>query len=80
MRKMSFKLNKELKNVFAVGRCRYLGCHRIPAFLLTTVFLQRKTPGGLSLTLSSFAFVVRCFQALSQCLMTDVSRPKLLQI
>lgn len=32
---------------------------------LTTVFLQRRTPGGLSLTLSSFAFIVRRFEALS---------------
>lgn len=77
---MSFKLNKELENVFAEGRCRFWGSHRVPVFLLTAVFLQRKTPGGLSLTLSSFAFVVICFQALSRRLMADVSHPKLPQV
>lgn len=77
---MSFKLNKELENVFAEGRCRYWGGHRFPVFLLTADFLQRKTPGGLSLTLSSFAFVVICFQALSWRLMADVSHPRLLQV
>lgn len=39
---MSFKLNKELKDGFAVGRCHYLCCRRIPAFLLTTDFPQSK--------------------------------------
>lgn len=77
---MSFKLNKELENVFAEGRCRYWGGCRVPVFLLTAVFLQRKTPGGPSLTLSSFAFVVICFQALSRRLMADVSHPKLPQV
>lgn len=77
---MSFKLNKELENVFAEGRCRFWGGHCVPVFLLTAVFLQRKTRGGLSLTLSSFAFVVICFQALSRRLMADVSHPKLPQV
>uniref|UniRef100_A0A8U7M6T0 Cullin-5 n=1 Tax=Corvus moneduloides TaxID=1196302 RepID=A0A8U7M6T0_CORMO len=77
---MSFKLNKELENVFAEGRCCFWGGHGVPVFMLIAVLLQRKTPGGLSLTLSSFVFVVICFQALSPRLMADVSHPKLPQV